>query len=65
MTTRRKKNLEEEHDHEEIDDAGDEPVFVQELNMLTLYGDVNEKRAKEIVTSLFHLQDQIVKLRSQ
>ena len=62
MTTRRKKKLEEEHDHEELDEVGEDPIFIQELNMLTLYGDVNEKRAKEIVTSLFHFQDQVIKL---
>lgn len=55
------KNSHEEHDPEEMDQE-DEPLFIRDSNMMTLYGDVNEKRAKDIVLSLFHFRDQVVSL---
>jgi ATP-dependent Clp endopeptidase proteolytic subunit ClpP len=62
MVTRKKKNLEEEHVNEELEELEEDPVFIQEMNLISLYGDVNEKRGKEIVLSLFHFRDQVVRL---
>jgi ATP-dependent Clp endopeptidase proteolytic subunit ClpP len=57
-----KKNNLDGHEHEEVEEADGESIFVQDLNLISLYGDVNEKRAKEIVLSLFHFREQVVKL---
>jgi len=57
-----KKNSLDGHEHEEVEEADGESIFVQDLNLISLYGDVNEKRAKEIVLSLFHFREQVVKL---
>lgn len=65
MVTRKKSNLEEENpgeEMEEMEEIDEDPVFIQEMNLISLYGDVNEKRGKEIVLSLFHFRDQVVRL---
>lgn len=62
MITRKKSNLEEENPGEEMEEIDEDPVFIQEMNLISLYGDVNEKRGKEIVLSLFHFRDQVVRL---
>jgi len=63
MLMRKKgKNLEDDLELEEAEEGGDDSVFVQEMNLISLYGNVNEKRGREIVLSLFHFRDQVVKL---
>lgn len=63
MLSRKKtKKLEEDELDEEMEEGGEEPAFIQELNLISLYGNVNEKRGRELVLSLFHFRDQVVKL---
>lgn len=59
---KKSKSLEEEEHEHDLEDGGEDPVFVQELNLISLYGNVNEKRGRELVLSLFHFRDQVVKL---
>lgn len=47
------------------DEMGPPALFVPEMNMISLYGDVNEKRASEIVMQMFNLRDQAIKVPEQ
>jgi ATP-dependent Clp protease protease subunit len=62
LMRKKSKSLEDDLELEETEEGGEDSVFVQELNLISLYGNVNEKRGREIVLSLFHFRDQVVKL---
>lgn len=62
-TNHAEDDCEEGCEHEE--DAGPTALFVPEMNMISLYGDVNEKRAAEIVMQFFQLRDQAIKVPKQ
>lgn len=64
-TNHAEDECEHEEDLEHEEDAGPTALFVPEMNMISLYGDVNEKRASEIVMQFFQLRDQAVKVPKQ
>lgn len=58
-------DMPEAEELDELEEGVEGGLFVPEMNLISLYGDVNEKRASNIVMQLMHFRDQSVKLPEQ